>query len=65
MMPATSIEPTVVAAVETAGVMPARVATMMHTIVTMPLMVGTIQTFRQIEARFVSRCFTACTHRLY
>jgi hypothetical protein len=65
MMPATSVKPAMVAAVEAAGVMPSRVATMIRAIVTMPVMVGIIKTCRQIEARLVGWRFTARTHRLY
>jgi hypothetical protein len=64
MMPSTAVKPTVVASVESAGVVPSHVATMMRTIVAMPVMVGTIKTCRQIRARVVNCSGSARTHRL-
>ena len=46
MMPATSVEPTVVAHVEIARDVPSGITTLMPGIVTMPVLVGTIRTFR-------------------
>ncbi len=46
MMPATSVEPTVVAHVEIARDVPSDITTLMHGLVTMPVLVRTIRTFR-------------------
>jgi hypothetical protein len=64
MMPAPSVEPAVIAHVEVARVMPGGIATVMRTLVTIPMMVGAIRTFEQIEAGIVNCCFSAGTHRL-
>jgi hypothetical protein len=64
MMPATSVEPPVVAHVEVARVVPDGIATVMRTLATMPMLVRASRTFRQIEATFVNCCFLARTHRL-
>jgi hypothetical protein len=49
-MPASSVEPSVIAQVEVARVVPGGIATVMRTLVTMPMLVRPIRTFRQIEA---------------
>jgi hypothetical protein len=62
MMPATSVEPTVVAYVEVARVVPGSRAIVMCALVTMPMMVRTIRTFRKIEASIVNCCILPRTH---
>ncbi len=64
MMPATSVEPSVIAHVEVARVVHGDIAIVMRTLVTMPMLVRTIRTFRQIEGSVVNCCFLARTHRL-
>ena len=48
MMPATSIEPTV-PTIESAGVVPASVRAVMHSVVAVPMMVRAIGTYRVID----------------
>ena len=64
VMPATSVEPSVIAHAEVARVVHGDIATVMRTLVTMPMLVRTIRTFRQIEASVVNCCFLARAHRL-
>jgi hypothetical protein len=64
-MCATTVKSSVVSAVDPSGVVPAHVATMMRTIVTVPLMMGTIEAFRQIEADIVFCSFAVRAHRLH
>jgi len=64
MMPATSVEPSMIAAMEVGGVMPADIAAVMRTLVIMSMMMRTTKAFRQIETRFVNWCLIVLTHRL-
>jgi hypothetical protein len=65
MMPATTIETTMVAAVEAAKIMSARIATVMRGVVTMPMMVGAIRPFHEISTRQVRGGIAVAAHRLY
>jgi hypothetical protein len=65
MMPATTIETTMVAAVEAAKIMPACVATVMRGLMTMPMMVSAIRPFHEISTRQVRSDITVAAHRLY
>jgi hypothetical protein len=64
MMPAAAVKPSVVAHVEVARVVPHSVGTVMRTLVTMPMLMRAIRTFRQIEASILDCCFLASAHRL-
>jgi len=59
-MPATSIEPSMIAAMETSEVMPARVAT-----VTMPMMGSALWPLHEIADKQISRGFILRAHRQY
>jgi hypothetical protein len=65
MMPATTIETTMVAAVEAAKIMPARVTTVMRGLMTMPMMVSAIGPFHKISTRQIRGGITVAAHRLY
>lgn len=64
MMPATSVEPAMIAAMEVAGVMPADITAVMRALVTMSMMVRTTKAFRQIETRLVNWRSIVLTHGL-
>jgi hypothetical protein len=64
MMPAASIKPAVVATVEPTGVMPGSIATVMRTLVTMPVMARTVGTPSQIKASLIHCCLIFRPHRL-
>jgi len=63
-MPATSVEPSVVAHVEVARVVPGGIATVISTPVTMTMLVRAIRTFRQIETSIINCSFLPRAHRL-
>jgi hypothetical protein len=63
MMPASSIEPSVVANVEVARVVPDGIATVRCTLVTMTMLVRAIRAFRQIETGVISCSFLPRAHR--
>lgn len=63
MMPATSVEASMIAAMEVGGVMPADITAVMHALVTMSMMVRTTKAFWQIETRFVNWRLIVLTHR--
>jgi hypothetical protein len=65
MMPATTIKTTMVATVEAAEVMSARIATVMRGLVTMPRMVSALCSFHEIADGHISRGFIFRSHRLY
>jgi hypothetical protein len=63
MMPAAAVKPSVVAHVEVARVVPHSVGNVMRTLVTMPMLMRAVRTFR-IEASILDCCFLARAHRL-
>jgi hypothetical protein len=64
MMPAAAVKPSVVAHVEVARVVPHSVGTVMRTLVTMPMLMRAVRTFREIEASILDCCFLARAHGL-
>jgi hypothetical protein len=63
MMPA-AVKSSVVAHVEVTRVVPHSVGSVMRTLVTMPMLMRAVRTFRQVEASILDCCFLARAHRL-
>jgi hypothetical protein len=65
MMPATTIETTMVTAVEAAKIMPARIAAVMPGLMSMPMMGRAVWSFHNIADGYISRSFVFRAHRLH